>query len=135
VKKTEAGNPGDWLFFAGEDMNAVKLLYESKTSFTVCKSKLAEAFEKSIKADLISRGWKLEKIHDLQKLCDLLAVHDSKKAESIQNTVDELSGTYAECRYPGFDLEKPDWVNLGKLISGVESYISSLLIRRHSKSG
>jgi HEPN domain-containing protein len=126
VKKTEAGNPGDWLFFATEDMNAVSLLYESKISFTVCKSKLAEAFEKSIKADLISRGWKLEKIHDLQKLCDLLAAFDSQKADNIQNTVDELSGSYTECRYPGFDLEEPDWSNLGKLISGVESYISSL---------
>jgi hypothetical protein len=52
VKKTEAGNPGDWLFFANEDMNAVKLLYDSKISFIVCKSKLAEAFEKSMKADL-----------------------------------------------------------------------------------
>ena len=128
MKKTEAGNPGDWLFFATEDMNAVSLLYESKISFTVCKSKLAEAFEKSIKADLISRGWKLEKIHDLQKLCDLLSVYDSQKAESIQNTVDELSGSYTECRYPGFDLEEPDWFNLEKLISGVESYISALQI-------
>ena len=130
MKKTEAGNPGDWLFFAIEDMNAVKLLYESNISFTVCKSKLAEAFEKSIKADLISRGWKLEKIHDLQKLCDLLAIYDSRKADSIQSTVDELSGSYTECRYPGFDLEEPNWLNLEKLISGVESYISSLQIIR-----
>ena len=130
MKKTEAGNPGDWLFFTNEDMKAVKVLYASKTSFTVCKSKLAEAFEKSIKADLISRGWKLEKIHDLQKLCDLLAVYDSPKAENIQNTVDELAGSYTECRYPGFDLEEPDWNNLEKLISVVESYINSLRIIR-----
>ena len=126
MKKTESGNPGDWLFFANEDINAVNLLYGSKVSFTVCKSKLAEAFEKSIKADLISRGWRLEKIHDLQKLCDLLAAYESQKADSIQNAVDELSGSYTECRYPGFDLEEPDWIGLGKLMAGVESYIKTL---------
>lgn len=64
-RKTDSGNPRDWMAFVSVDLDAVKLLIEHETAFAVARAKPAEALEKALKADLIQRGWKLEKMHDL----------------------------------------------------------------------
>ena len=44
-KKTDAGNPADWMAFVREDLAAVSLLLGNQVSFHVCRSKLSEALE------------------------------------------------------------------------------------------
>jgi len=89
----------------------------------VCRSKLAEAFEKLLKGDLVGRGWNLERTHDLQRLCDKLAEYDKEQAEILQSTVDDLAEAYTEDRYPGFDFDdEDDWGELIALLSKVEAY-------------
>jgi len=105
----------------------VRLLTEEEVAFPVCKSKLAEALEKSMKADLISRGWALIKIHDLQKLNDFLADYDETTADKLQSTVDDLAESYIADRYPGFDLEKPNWADVTRLLSKVSQYAEILI--------
>jgi len=123
LRKTDAGNRCDWLLFADDDLRAVKLLSEYKTSCRVCRSKLAEALEKLLKGDLVGRGWDLERTHDLQRLCDKLAEYDKEQAESLQATVDDLAEAYTEDRYPGFDFDdEDDWGELNELILKVDSY-------------
>lgn len=121
-RKTDSGNPKDWLLFVKADLAAVTLLAKHETAFFVCKSKLSEALEKALKADLLSRGWRLEKIHDLQKLCDRMAGYDRRQAERIQSLADDLAESYTESRYPGFDLDEPDWPLLKRWISQVKKY-------------
>ena len=136
-RKTDSGNPMDWLEYATIDLNAVQLLCDEEVAFPVCKSKLAEALEKGMKADLLRRGWVLVKIHDLQKLNDNLASYDEMIAEELQNTVDDLAESYIADRYPGFDLEDPDWVSIKKLITKVSQYIqkiSSDLVKKGLKN-
>lgn len=125
-KKTDSGNARDWLRYVEEDLTAVELLVRHQTSFMVCKSKLAEALEKGLKADLISRGWVLKKVHDLQKLCDYLASYESARADRLQPTVDDLAESYIEGRYPGFDLEEPDWPRAEMLLAQVKNYAEKL---------
>ena len=125
-KKTDSGNPRDWLQYVKLDLDAVRLLAENEVSFVVCKSKLAEALEKAMKADLLERGWILEKIHDLQKLNDYLADYDKSAAETLQPTVDELAESYIEGRYPGFDLEEPQWPALRGLLDEITRYVDGL---------
>ena len=79
-----------------------------------------------MKADLLRRGWVLVKIHDLQKLNDNLASYDEMIAEELQNTVDDLAESYIADRYPGFDLEDPDWASITKLITKVSQYIQKI---------
>jgi len=125
-KKTDAGNPADWLAFVEEDLGAVALLVRHRVSFHVCRSKLAEALEKALKADLIRRGWSLVKVHDLQKLCDHLAAHEESVADRLQLLVDELAESYTEGRYPGFDLDEPDWETLETRCQSVRDYVEEL---------
>jgi hypothetical protein len=126
-RKTDAGNPADWLSFAEADLAAVNVLTASRTSFFVCRSKLAEGFEKTIKADLLARGWQLVRMPDLQKLCDALAAYDQTEALRLQSTVDELAECYTESRYPGFDLDDlEDWAGLEALIQQVQEYLCRL---------
>lgn len=125
-RKTDSGNPRDWLVFVAADLDAVKLLIEHETAFAVARAKLAEALEKALKADLIRRGWKLEKVHDLQKLCDYLAKYDVIQADSLQPLVDELAESYTISRYPGFEIDEPDWGPLRKLMDQVLQYVGLL---------
>lgn len=121
-KQTNAGNPRDWLEFADADLSAVSLLAEQQTAFNVCRSKLAEALEKLLKADLIHRGWSLRKIHDLQALLDDLAEVDAERTRTIQPLVDELAEAYTQTRYPGFDLADDNWPHLKQLVRQKQDY-------------
>jgi len=108
-RKTDSNCPDDWLFFAAQDLDAVRLLADRQICFHVCQSKLAEALEKTLKAELITRGWFLQKIHDLQKLVDELVELGSVIANDAQPLAEALAEAYFSERYPGFDLDDPDW--------------------------
>ncbi len=125
-RKTDSGNPRDWLAYAKTDLDAVRLLVREQVAYPVCKSKLAEALEKGLKANLLTQGWRLEKTHDLQKLNDALAACDESVAEKLQSLVDDLAECYIEERYPGFDLEDPDWPSAADLLAQVSEYILEL---------
>lgn len=125
-RKTDSGNPLDWLAYAKTDLDAVRLLVREQVAFPVCKSKLAEALEKGLKSDLLTRGWPLEKTHDLQKLNDALVAYDESVDELLQSLVDDLAECYIEERYPGFDLEDPDWSAAADLLAHVSEYIVKL---------
>ena len=71
--------------------------------------KLAEILEKGLKAELIRCGWFLEKTHDLERLRKELRTRDAELAGSIQPLCTSLAEVYFTGRYPGFDLEDPDW--------------------------
>ena len=122
-RRTDSGNPRDWMLFVKADMDTVRLLTRYKTAFFVCRSKLAEALEKTIKADLLARGWRLEKIQDLPKLCDYLSEYDRAQADQLQPLVDDLAESYTESRYPGFDLDEPDWSDFRRVAVQVKRYI------------
>jgi len=53
-RKTDSGNPRDWLAYAKTDLDAVRLLVREQVAYPVCKSKLAEALEKGLKANLLT---------------------------------------------------------------------------------
>ncbi len=125
-RKTDSNNPADWLFFAREDIEAVRLLAEREISYHLCQSKLAEALEKTLKAELIAKGWFLEKVHDLQKLIDELIERGSDIVAAAQPLAEVLAEAYFSERYPGFDLEDPDWPGLRKKLSQVGDLLETV---------
>lgn len=55
-RKTDSKNPADWLFIAESDLELVQLAAAHEIGFAAARSKLAEAFEKVLKAELIRVG-------------------------------------------------------------------------------
>jgi HEPN domain-containing protein len=78
----------------------------------MCRSKLAEVLEKVLKAELIRTGWFLEKTHDLRRLGQELDSRGSDLMSQVRPLCIALAQVYFTDRYPGFDLEDPDWPKL-----------------------
>ncbi len=131
-KMTDSGNPADWLWLAEDDLRGLHVLADQETAYYLCISKLAEVTEKLIKAELISLGWELVKLHDLQKLNDELRLRNCKIANQIDDLVEALSERYFTDRYPGFDLEEPNWSELRRLMSQVDMLVC--IVRKGIKS-
>jgi HEPN domain-containing protein len=108
-RKTDSNNPADWLFIAEQEVEAMRVLAAQELGHSMCRSKLAEALEKILKAELLSRGWFLEKTHDLERLRKELGTRDAALAQSIEPLCTSLAEAYFSGRYPGFDLDDDDW--------------------------
>lgn len=128
-RKTDSNNPKDWLDIAGSELEAVRKLSADEFAFDMCHSKLAEIVEKLLKAELIRGGWILEKTHDLERLGKELRTRDRELAESLRSLCTELAEVYFVGRYPGFDLEDPDWPKLREQIEAVAGLMATVKAR------
>lgn len=126
LRTTDSGNPKDWLWMAEDDLLGLHVLADREIAYYLCISKLAEVTEKLIKAELINLGWDLVKLHDLQKLNDELRMRNPKMANQINDLVESLSERYFTGRYPGFDLEEPNWNELRRLMAQVDALACSI---------
>jgi len=128
-KKTSSKNPADWLWIAETDLSAVQFIAQHEISFPTCRSKLAEVLEKILKAELIRIGWELEKTHELDRLLDLLVERESNLVASVEPLCDALADVYFTDRYPGFDLDDPDWPKLREQLAGVTALLELVKAR------
>ena len=87
----------------------IRLALAAEIGFSTLKGKLAEVVEKIMKAELIRTGWRLEKTHDLDRLLEILEERKSDLAAQFEPLCDALAEAYFTNRYPGFDLDDPDW--------------------------
>jgi HEPN domain-containing protein len=94
---------------AETDLEVVRMAVERQLSFHTCRGKLAEVLEKLLKAELLRLGWILEKTHDLDRLLDELVARQSDLVSLVEPLCDVLAEVYFTDRYPGFDLDDPDW--------------------------
>lgn len=123
-RKTDSNNPADWLFFASSDLEGVRRLIDEQIAYAMCVSKLAEVFEKVLKAELLRLGWFLAKTHDLHKLGGELQARGSDLAERIRPLCEDLAEKYMIDRYPGFDLDDPDWQELRRQADAVADLLT-----------
>jgi HEPN domain-containing protein len=128
-RKTDSKNPADWLLIAGSDLELVRLAVEKEISFAAARSKLAEILEKVMKAELLRLGWGLEKTHDLERLLQCLTERRSDLIPSITPLCDGLADVYFTDRYPGFDLDDPDWPKLREQVQGVTALLETVKAR------
>ncbi len=128
-RKTDASNPADWLWLARSDLDVVRLASSQQVGFTACRSKLAEIVEKTMKAELIRLGWPLERIHDLERLLDELVARKSDLVSAFEPLCDALTDAYFTDRYPGFDLDDPDWPALAKHIEIASNLLEAVAVR------
>jgi len=128
-RKTDSRNPADWLLIAASDLEMVRMAAEKEISFAAARSKLAEILEKVLKAELLRLGWTLEKTHDLNRFFDLLVERKSDLLPVIEPLCDALVQVYITDRYPGFDLDDPDWPKLRLQVEQVAALLQSVKSR------
>jgi len=128
-KKTDSKNPADWLWIAASDMELIRLAGERELGFPAAHSKLAEVLEKILKAELLRLGWRLERTHDLDRLLEALQEKGSDLVTQVEPLCDALAEVYFIDRYPGFDLNDPDWPMLRAQIEQVAALLATVKAR------
>lgn len=128
-RKTDSNNPADWLALAESDLEGVRALTERELSYPLCRSKLAEILEKVLKAELIRLGWFLERTHDLEKLAGELHALNSDLVPAAKPLCTTLAEVYFSDRYPGFDLDDPDWPDFRAKLTQVTSLFETVKAR------
>ncbi len=128
-RKTDSHNPADWLWMAASDMELVRIGAGQEMGYAATRSKLAEILEKILKAELIRIGWELEKTHDLNRLLQSLVERHSDLVPVVEPLCDALVQVYFTGRYPGFDLDDPDWPKLRAQVEGVTTLLERVKSR------
>lgn len=128
-RKTDAKNPADWLWIAESDLGLVRLATREEIGYQGGRSKLAEILEKILKAELLRIGWTLERTHDLNRLVDELTRLKSDFAAIATPAAQSLAEVYFTNRYPGFDLDDPDWPALRQQVKDVEALLVTVKSR------
>ncbi len=122
-RKTDSSNPADWVFLAESDLEVLRMAVREELGFHLCRSKLAEVLEKTIKGELIRLGWFLAKTHNLEDLADALRNRQSDLMPLVKPLCIALAAAYFSDRYPGFDLDDPDWPKIRDQLRQVEELL------------
>ena len=125
-RKTDSHNPADWLWIAEIDLSVIQHSAKDEIGFIVCRSKLAECLEKIMKAELLRLGWTLVKTHELERLRQALIAQNSGTSEATAPLCAALDEAYFTNRYPGFDIDDPDWPVLRTQIEQVSALLATV---------
>ena len=82
-----------------------------------------------MKVELIRLGWPLERIHDLERLLDELVARQSDLVSAFEPLCDALADAYFTDRYPGFDLDDPDWPALIQQVEAATKLLATIEAR------
>jgi len=97
----------DWLEKGKRDFEMAQLLYREKGYTDTIAFLVQQAVEKHLKGFLIYHGWKLEKIHDLERLLSETIKIDPAFAAFL-DACRKIGEYYVESRYPlGFPVDYP----------------------------
>ena len=94
----ESRYPNDWLALAEKDLLRVTRSLRDKDP-ELAAFCLQQAVEKFLKAYLLSKGWKLRRIHDLEALLDDAIAYDPS-LDQFRNACQKITNYYVVERYP-----------------------------------
>jgi HEPN domain-containing protein len=109
MKKEGPSVADDWLKIARKDWQRIGRNLRAR-DLEAAAFFLQQSLEKYLKAFLLSRQWKLRRIHELDALLDEAVRHDSA-LEAFRDLCERVSGYYFAERYPPlgvFDLDPED---------------------------
>jgi HEPN domain-containing protein len=131
--KTDENNPADWLRSARIRLHSADLLYPLEGATESVIELLQEAAERFLKAYLLSRGWRLRKIHDLGALV-AEAIDLDPRFTDYEDFADSLTDQFWAQHYPGGHLEEIGQnypvlrQALGEMVLLIESIFESLKV-------
>ncbi len=129
--KTDENNPLDWLRSAKIRLHSTDLLHPIEGATESVIELLQEASERFLKAYLLSRGWKLRKIHDLGALV-AEAVNLDPRFTAFEDFADSLTDQFWAQHYPGGDLDEVghDYLALRKSLGEMARLIETAIASR-----
>lgn len=98
MPREESLYPADWLRIAEKDLRRVEHLLSVQDP-EAAGFYLQQAVEKCLKAFLLSKGWNLERTHDLEALLNEALTHDPS-LEQFRLACQKITGFYFVERYP-----------------------------------
>lgn len=90
--------PGDWQAIAEQDLKRVNYMLDYHDAIAA-GFYLQQAIEKFLKAFLLSNGWSLRRIHDLEILLNSALTYDTS-LEQFRSLCQRISDFYFADRYP-----------------------------------
>ena len=93
----ESAYPADWLRIGERDLRRVSLMLDAQDP-AAAGFFLQQAVEKFLKAFLLSKGWELQRIHDLEALLNVALVYDPS-LEPYRAACQKVTGFYLLERY------------------------------------
>ena len=103
--RTDETNPLDWLILARERLTSADALFQSLGATLSGIELLQEAIERFLKGFLISKGWKLQKIHNLSTLLDHAVTFD-EQFKAHADLCENLTVQFWAQHYPGDDVSE-----------------------------
>lgn len=94
----ESFYPADWLRIAEKDLGRVQRLLDEHDA-GLAGFCLQQAMEKFLKAFLLSQGWQLRRIHNLDTLLDDAITYDAS-FEDFRSACQKITAFYFMERYP-----------------------------------
>lgn len=98
MPREESLYPADWLRIAEKDLGRVDHLLDVQDP-EAAGFFLQQAVEKFLKAFLLSKGWELVRIHDLEALLNMALAYDPS-LEPFRSACQKITGFYLVERYP-----------------------------------
>jgi len=98
MKRGESLYPADWLRIGEKDIKRVGQLLDLHDP-EAAGFYLQQGVEKFLKAFLLSRGWALQRIHDLEPLLNEALAFDTS-LEQYRDVLQRITGLYFVERYP-----------------------------------
>lgn len=90
----------DWFVKAEKDWERSEVLLKAKDT-EGAGFHLQQSLEKYLKGFLIFKGWRLQRIHDLEKLLNI-AIDFSPELEEFRSICEQITEYYTSSRYPIF---------------------------------
>jgi HEPN domain-containing protein len=117
----------EWFSKGNKDLKDAEFLFKHNRALETISFHIQQAAEKYLKGFLISRGKKLEMIHDLVKLLED-AIRIDPDFEQFREIVEKVTNFYFESRYPmGYEVEytkseiKDSLIQIKRLIKMIEA--------------
>ena len=98
MKRQESQYPEDWFRVGEKELKRASFLLAG-TDLSGAGFNIHQAVEKYLKGYLLSRGWELRRIHDLEALLNEAVTHDAA-FESFRAACLKMNQYYLEERYP-----------------------------------
>jgi len=122
--------PQDWFDKARQDVRTVEILLREEGDAEIAGFHLQQAVEKYLKGYLLSQGWELQRIHNLEVLLNE-TIRFEPEMERFRELCEEATVFYTLERYPFFTSPgiTPETVSrllppLRQLIKQIEEMIS-----------